>query len=69
MKHFEADLVAALRSQLSGLGGDDRAKRALAIRLGIRQPELTRILRCQIPVPAAVAEKLGFRRVTFFEPI
>lgn len=59
-----------VRAQLGGqLDGTDRGKRALAARLGISTFKLSLILRGRAPVPDDVAERLGLRRVTLFEPI
>jgi hypothetical protein len=62
----EDDLRSSLRGRLGDAPG---GKAALAQTLGIGGMKLTRVLRGQHPVCDHVAEQLGFRRVTLFEPI
>jgi hypothetical protein len=60
----ESELVALLRVRLERTG-----KAALAREFGLSAFRLTGILRGRWPVPDAVAEKLGYRRISRFERI
>lgn len=64
----DAGIRARLHCRLAAFplsGGKERLGREL----GIKQAELTRLLRGQMGITPAIAAKLGFRAVTRFERI
>jgi hypothetical protein len=68
----DEQIRARLRARLRGLSllaAPEAARVRLADELGLNQATLSRLLRGQMRVTEAIAERLGFKPVTRFEPI